>query len=54
MKVQELIKLLGKFEIENPSVIAASSRDEEKATNIETIIYNSETKLLILRGDEIT
>ena len=53
MKVTNLIALLQKFEVENPSVIAESSRDSNKATNIESVRYDPDIKILCLIGEDL-
>jgi len=53
MKVTKLMELLSKFEIENPEVIAQSSQDSEKATDIDSIQYYPEIKLLYLVGEDL-
>jgi len=53
MKVNELVKLLGKFEMENPEVIAQSSDDTEKATSVDSVQYFPDVKLLYLVGEDL-
>ena len=53
MKVTRLMELLSKFEVENPEVIAQSSQDSEKATDIESIQYHPDVKLLYLIGEDL-
>ena len=53
MKVSALIDLLKKFEVENPEAIAQSSQDDEKVTNVDSVQYFPDNKLLYLIGDDL-